>query len=170
MFSANPSISPIGLKPSDVANGVGQGEQGRTWGGTRSDYGERGRTRGEWGRTGGERGWIGGERGRTGGNGVGLGGTGSNWGGTASDWAGTWVGLARNGVRLEGERDRTMGNGGRIGRERRSDLWVGLGGSDWSIRGGGQLIWPHSLPQMHPDHPPLREARVCRVHGARRAL
>ena len=43
------------------------------------------------------------------------------------------------------------------------------GGSDWSIRGGGQLIWPHSLPQMRPDRPPLREARECRVHGARRA-
>ena len=91
MFSANPSISPTGLKPSDVANGVGQGERGRTWGGTRSDCGEWGRTRGE--------------RGRTGRNGVGLGGTGSSWGngvglgGTESDWGGNGVGLGRNGGR-----------------------------------------------------------------------
>ena len=70
-----------------------------------------------------------------------------------------------------------MGNRGRTRRERRSD-WAGTGvglagrtgGSDWSIRGGGQLIWPHSLPQMPLDHPPLREAQECRVHGARRAL
>ena len=85
MFSANPSISPTGLKPSHVANGVGQGERGRTWGVTRSDCGERGRT-------GGERGRIGGKRGRTRGNGVGLGGTGSDWGErgrareTGTDW------------------------------------------------------------------------------------
>ena len=107
MFSANPSISPTGLKPSDVANGVGQEERGRTWGGTRSDCGERG--------------WTG--------------------RGTGSDWEG-------NGVRLV---DRTGG--------------VGLG-----YKRRGQLIWPHSLPQMRPDRLPLREARACRVHGARRAL
>ena len=52
MFSANPSISPTRLKPSDVANGIGQGERDRT---------------------GGEQGRIGRERGRTGGNGVKLG-------------------------------------------------------------------------------------------------
>ena len=154
MFSANPSISPTGLKPSNVANEVGQGERGRTVGnavglwGTRSDYGERGRTRGERGRTRGERGRtrgecgrtggqrdrIGEERDRTGGNGVGLGETGSNWGergraeGTGSDrgerrsdWMGTGVGLGGKKVRL-------YGNGGRTGRERGSDLRVGLGG------------------------------------------
>ena len=50
VFSANPSISPTGLKPSDVR------ERGRI-GETRSDCGEQDRTRG---------------------NGVGLGGTGSD--------------------------------------------------------------------------------------------
>ena len=46
MFSANPSISPTGLKSSDVANKVGLegtglnwGERGRTWGGMGSDWG-----------------------------------------------------------------------------------------------------------------------------------
>ena len=104
------------------------------------------------------------------GNGVGLGGErGRTRAGTGSDWGG-------NGVGLGGERGRTGGNGvGLVGNG--VGLWgtgVGLagwtGGSDWSIRGGGQLIWPHSLPQMRPDHPPLREARECRVHGARKAL
>ena len=79
MFSANPSISPTGLKPSDVANEVGQGERGRTWGGTQSDYGKRGRTGGERGRTGGNRVGLAGNRVRLAGNGVGLGGTGSDW-------------------------------------------------------------------------------------------
>ena len=49
MFSANPLISPTGLKPLDVANRVGLG-------GTGLDCGERGQTgRGtgsDWGRTG----------------------------------------------------------------------------------------------------------------------
>ena len=111
------------------------------WGGAGSDWGERGRTRG---------------------NGVGLWGTGSDWGGTGSDcgergrtggetgsdWVGTVVGLAGNEVGLVG---RTGG--------------VGLG-----YKRRGQLIWPHSLPQMCPDRPPLRETRVCRVHGAEKAL
>ena len=53
MFSANPSISPTGFKPSDVANGVGLGGNGvelakngvelrgteSDWGGTRLDWG-----------------------------------------------------------------------------------------------------------------------------------
>ena len=30
VFSANPSISPTGLKPLDVANGIGQEKRGRT--------------------------------------------------------------------------------------------------------------------------------------------
>ena len=33
-------------------------------------------------------------------------------------------------------------NGGRIRRERGSDLRVGLGGSDWSIRGGASSFGP----------------------------
>ena len=37
MFSANPSISPIGLKPLDVANGIGMGGMGLEWGGMGSD-------------------------------------------------------------------------------------------------------------------------------------
>ena len=65
MFSANPSISPTGLKPSDVANGVGQGERGRT-GGTGSDWR---RTRSDW------RGMRSDWRG-----------TGSDWRETGSDW------------------------------------------------------------------------------------
>ena len=109
--------------------------------------------------------------------GVGLGGNRGRTGvGTGSDWGerGRTVG---NEGRTMGNGGRTVGNGGRTGRERGSD-WAGMGvglvgrtgGSDWSIRGGGQLIWPHSLPQMRPDRPPLREARACRVHGARRVL
>ena len=58
VFSANPSISPTGLKPSDVANRVEQGE-----------------------RVG-----LGRKRGRTVGNGVELGGNGVELGGTESDW------------------------------------------------------------------------------------
>ena len=96
MFSANPSISPTRLKPSDVANRVGQGERGWTWGGTWSNCGERGWTGGEQGRTGRE-------QGRTGRNEIGLGGTGSSWGnevglgGTESDWGGNGVRLGGNG-------------------------------------------------------------------------
>ena len=82
MFSANPSISPTGLKPSDVANGVGLGENGVRLGRER-------------GQIGGGRGWTGGNAGRTGRNGVGLGEIGS-------DWAGTRVELAGNGVELVG--------------------------------------------------------------------
>ena len=39
MFSANPSISPTGLKSSDVANGVGLGVNGVGLGGTGLDLG-----------------------------------------------------------------------------------------------------------------------------------
>ena len=66
VFSANPSISPTWLKPSDVANGVGQGEWGRTAGNGVEPR---------------EQGGTGGEQGGIGGNGVGLGGTGWGWGG-----------------------------------------------------------------------------------------
>ena len=88
MFSANPSISPTRLKPSDVANEVGQGERGQTGGNG-----------------------VGLAR-----NGVGLGGTGSDWrergqaGGTRSDWGGNGVGLGGTGSDW-GERGRTGGNG-----------------------------------------------------------
>ena len=61
---------------------------------------------------------------------------------------GTGVELAGNGVGLVG---RTRG--------------VGLG-----YKKRGQLIWPHSLPQMRPNRLPLHEAQACRVHGVRRAL
>ena len=114
MFSANPSISPFGLKPSDVANGVGLGR--------------------ECSRTGGERGRTGGERGRTGGNGIRVEGTGSDWG--ERDQSGG------NGVEL-GERGRIGGNGvrlgrerGRTGRERGSDWGVGL---EYKRRGPAHL-------------------------------
>ena len=67
-------------------------------------------------------------------NGVGLWGTGSDWGGTGSDW---------------GERDRTGGNGVRLVRNGvglgRNGGWtsgVGLGGSDWDIRGGANSFGP----------------------------
>ena len=43
MFSANPSISPIGLKPSDVAKEVGLARNGIRLGGTGSSWGERSR-------------------------------------------------------------------------------------------------------------------------------
>ena len=82
MFSANPSISPTGLKPSNVANEVGQGERGRTWRGTRLDCGEQGRT-------GGNGVELGGNGVELVENGVGLEGTGSDWEGTGSDWEGT---------------------------------------------------------------------------------
>ena len=107
MFSANPSISPTGLKPSDVANGVRQGERGRT-GGTGSDLA---------------------------GNAVGLWGTGSDWAGmrvgTRSDWGGTGSDWGGNEVGLERERGRTVGNEGRTGWERGSDWGVGLEYKRW---------------------------------------
>ena len=95
---------------------------------------------------------------------------GSDLRGTGSDWGGNGVGLGRERGRTDGERGSDCGEWGADW----TGTGVGLagrnGGLDWSIRGGGQLIWPHSLPQMHPDRLPLREARECRVHGARRAL
>ena len=60
-------------------------------------------------------------------NGVGLTGNGVGLGGTGSDW-GNRIGLGGNGVGL--------------GRERGSDLRVGLGGSDWGIRGGASSFGP----------------------------
>ena len=49
MFSANPSISPTGLKPLDVVNRVGLGgERGRT----REERGPTGGTGSDWERTG----------------------------------------------------------------------------------------------------------------------
>ena len=139
MFSANPSISPTGLKPLDVAKGR---ENGVGLEGTRSDLGERGRTRGKQGRTGGEwdrtgreqgrtreeRGRTGGERGQTRGNGVGLG---------------------KNGIGLEGERGRT---GGGTGSDWGNGVGLGarIGGVGQGYKRRGQLIWPHSLPLTAP--------------------
>ena len=98
MFSVKPSISPSGLKPSDVANGVGQGERGRI---------------------GGNKVGLAGNGVRLAGNEVGLGGTGSNWG--------NGIGLGGNGVGLGGNGVGLGGNGGWIGGERGQTGGVGLG-------------------------------------------
>ena len=88
MFSANPSISPTGLKPSDVANGVGLWGTGSDWGGTRSDWGGTGS---DWGGNG-----VGlaGNGVRLVGNGVGLAWNRLGLGGMGSSWG--------NGVKLRG--------------------------------------------------------------------
>ena len=141
MFSANPSISPIGLKPLDVAKGRENGRTGgnrvglgrntvnckrngvELEGGTGSDWGERGRTREEWDQIGGERDQIrGGTRSDWRWNGVGLGGNGVGLGGNG-------VGLRGNGVGLEGERGRTGGGMGLDWGER------GRTGEEWSRTG-----------------------------------
>ena len=134
---------------------------GSDWRGTRSDWRRTGSDYGEWGRIGGERGRTGRERGRTVGNmvglaenGVGLMGNGVGLGGNGGRTrVGMGVGLGRkrgrtreNGVGLVGNRVGLAGTGVGLGgngnRTCRSDLRVGLGGSDWSIRGGASSFGP----------------------------
>ena len=99
MFSANPSISPTGLKSLNVGkgrkNGVGLRGTGSDWRGNGVGPGEeQDRTRGEQGRTRGEQGRTGG------GDGVGL--------------EGKWD-------QTRGERGRIRGERSRIGEGTRSD-------------------------------------------------
>ena len=122
-------------------NGVRLGGTGSDWRETGSDWGERGRAGGtgsNWQETGSD--W--GEHGRTGGNGVELGERGRTGRERGSDWMGTGVRLDENGGRTCREQGRTRREQGSELRGTRSDWWVGLGGSDWGIRGGASSFGP----------------------------